>query len=98
MTDCFKIDDSDAETVRTPGARPAPACWSFVPEDARPAEAYPGNRLQGKVLSSAFQGRCWRLAIDLGPQRVRLDWPEAPPVGASLAFSLPPERCVVLTA
>ena len=94
----FKIEDSDAETVRTPGARSGAGMLVVRPEDARPPEAYPGNRLQGRVLSSAFQGRCWRLAVDLGPQRVRLDWPEAPPVGASLAFSLPPERCVVLTA
>ncbi len=48
------------------------------------------------VLSRAYQGRCWRLAVDLGSQRVRLDWPDAPPVGEPLAFSLPPERCVVL--
>ncbi|TPK89720.1 ABC transporter ATP-binding protein [Mesorhizobium sp. B2-4-12] len=94
----FTIAESDAETVRTPGARPGAGMLVIRPEDARPANAYPDNRLQGKVLSSAFQGRCWRLAVDLGPHRVRLDWPEAPPVGASLAFSLPPERCVVLTA
>ncbi|TPN02793.1 ABC transporter ATP-binding protein [Mesorhizobium sp. B2-3-3] len=94
----FTIAESDAETVRTPGARPGAGMLVIRPEDARPADAYPDNRLQGKVLSSAFQGRCWRLAVDLGPHRVRLDWPEAPPVGASLAFSLPPERCVVLTA
>jgi hypothetical protein len=84
--------------VRTPGARSGTGMLVIRPEDARPADAYPGNRLQGRVLSSAFQGRCWRLSIDLGAQRVRLDWPEPPPVGASLAFSLPPERCTVLTA
>jgi ABC-type Fe3+/spermidine/putrescine transport system ATPase subunit len=94
----FKIADSDAATVRTPGARSGTGMLVIRPEDARPADAYPGNRLQGRVLSSAFQGRCWRLSIDLGAQRVRLDWPEPPPVGASLAFSLPPERCTVLTA
>ncbi|MDF2117933.1 TOBE domain-containing protein [Roseiarcaceae bacterium H3SJ34-1] len=92
----FKIADSDAEAVRTPGARWRDGMLVIRPEDARPPDAYPDNRLQDKVLSSAFQGRCWRLAVDLGPQRVRLDWPEAPPVGASLAFALPPDRCVVL--
>jgi hypothetical protein len=36
--------------------------------------------------------------IDIGPHRVRLDWPQAMPAGAPLTFSLPPERCVVLAA
>jgi len=94
----FRIRDCNAETVRTPGAPSGQGMLVVRPEDARPAGAYPGNRLQGRVLSRTFQGRCWRLAVDLGTQRVRLDWPEAPPVGASFAFSLPPERCVVLTA
>ncbi|MBZ9757312.1 ABC transporter ATP-binding protein [Mesorhizobium sp. ESP6-5] len=92
----FRLRDSDAESLRTPGARSGKGMLVVRPEDARPAQAHPANRLQGRVLSSAFQGRCWRLAVELGPQRVRLDWPEAPPVGSSLAFSLPPERCIVL--
>ena len=37
------------------------------PEDARPANDHPNSRFQGKVLSRAFQGRCWRLSVDLGP-------------------------------
>jgi ABC-type Fe3+/spermidine/putrescine transport system ATPase subunit len=93
----FSVLGAAADSLRTPGARPGDGMLVVRPEDARPAEAHPGNRLQGKVLSSAFQGRCWRLAVELGPQRVRLDWPEAPPIGSSLAFSLPPERCIVLT-
>ncbi|WP_296745316.1 ABC transporter ATP-binding protein [Mesorhizobium sp.] len=94
----FSVRGGGADSVRTPGAASGEAMLVVRPEDARPADAHPGNRLQGKVLSSAFQGRCWRLAVELGPQRVRLDWPEAPPVGTPLAFSLPPERCIVLTA
>jgi ABC-type Fe3+/spermidine/putrescine transport system ATPase subunit len=92
----FSVLGAEADGLRTPGAKPGDGMLVVRPEDARPAEAHPGNRLRGKVLSSAFQGRCWRLAVELGPQRVRLDWPEAPPVGSSLAFSLPPERCIVL--
>ncbi|TPI62009.1 ABC transporter ATP-binding protein [Mesorhizobium sp. B3-1-7] len=92
----FSVRGAAADSLRTPGAKSGDGMLVVRPEDARPAEAHPGNRLQGKVLSSAFQGRCWRLAVELGPQRVRLDWPEAPPVGSSLAFSLPPERCIVL--
>ncbi|WP_181177689.1 ABC transporter ATP-binding protein [Mesorhizobium sp. B4-1-1] len=92
----FSVRGAAADSLRTPGAKSGDGMLVVRPEDARPAEAHPGNRLQGKVLSSAFQGRCWRLAVELGPQRVRLDWPEAPPVGSFLAFSLPPERCIVL--
>jgi ABC-type Fe3+/spermidine/putrescine transport system ATPase subunit len=94
----FSVRGAATDSVRTPGAKAGDGMLVVRPEDARPAEAHPGNRLQGRVLSSAFQGRCWRLAVELGPQRVRLDWPEAPPVGSSLAFSLPPERCIILTA
>ncbi|MEW6630073.1 MAG: ABC transporter ATP-binding protein [Pseudomonadota bacterium] len=94
----FSVRGGGADSVRTPGAAPGEGMLVVRPEDACPADAHPGNRLQGKVLSSAFQGRCWRLAVELGPQRIRLDWPEAPPVGTPLAFSLPPERCIVLTA
>ena len=93
----FSVLGAAAGSLRTPGAKSGDGMLVVRPEDARPAEAHPANRLQGKVLSSAFQGRCWRLAVELGPQRVRLDWPEAPAVGSSLAFSLPPERCIVLT-
>lgn len=92
----FRIEGGGAEAVRAPGAGAGVGMLVVRPEDARPAEAHPCNRLQGKVLSRAYQGRCWRLAVDLGSQRVRLDWPDAPPVGEPLAFSLPPERCVVL--
>jgi ABC-type Fe3+/spermidine/putrescine transport system ATPase subunit len=94
----FCIRGGETESLRIPGAKPGDGMLVVRPEDARPAEAHPGNRLQGRVLSSAFQGRCWRLAIEVGPQRVRLDWPEAPPAGSLLAFSLPPERCIVLAA
>ena len=94
----FSVLGAGPDSLQTPGAKSGDGMLVVRPEDARPAEAHPGNRLQGKVLSSAFQGRCWRLAVELGAQRVRLDWPEAPPVGSSLAFSLPPERCIVLTA
>ena len=93
----FKVEDSDAETVRTPGARSGAGMLVVRPEDARPAEAHPGNRLQGSSVE-CFPGPVLAAVNRPGAQQVRLDWPEAPPVGASLAFSLPPERCVVLTA
>jgi len=94
----FKIENTPIEALRTAGAQSGSALLVVRPEDARPSDAYPDNRLQGIVQSSAFQGRCWRLMIDIGPHRIRLDWPQAMPAGAPLTFSLPPERCVVLAA
>ncbi len=94
----FMLADTGAETVQTPGAKDGAGMLVIRPEDARPANDHPNSQFQGKVLSRAFQGRCWRLSVDLGPAKVRLDWPEAPEIGSSFAFSLPPNRCLVLAA
>ena len=66
------------------------------PEDARPVHAFPVNRLVGRVHTSAFQGRCWRLSVAVGKHKLRLDWSEGPAEGSEIAFSLPPERCVLV--
>jgi ABC-type Fe3+/spermidine/putrescine transport system ATPase subunit len=66
------------------------------PEDAQPASVYPENRLTGTVAIRAFQGRCWRLVVDIGSHKIRLDWPDAPSIGETLAFSLSPERCTLV--
>ncbi len=68
------------------------------PEDASPATLYPDNQLAGRVVSLAFQGRCWRLSVDIGGERVRLDWPHPVPLGDNLAFSLAPNRCTLVAA
>ena len=62
----FSVLGAATDSLQTPGAKPGDGMLVVRPEDARPAEAHPGNRLQGKVLSIAFQGRCWRLAVELG--------------------------------
>jgi ABC-type Fe3+/spermidine/putrescine transport system ATPase subunit len=94
----FKLADTAVETVQTPRAKDGAGVLVIRPEDARPANDHPNSQLRGKVLSRAFQGRCWRLSVDLGAARVRLDWPEALEIGSSFAFSLPPDRCLVLAA
>jgi ABC-type Fe3+/spermidine/putrescine transport system ATPase subunit len=94
----FRVGEADAGLIPAPGARCGAGMLVVRPEDARPAGDDPNNHVRGRVVASAFQGRCWRLVVELGPQRVRLDWPECAPVGAMLAFSLPPERCLVLTS
>lgn len=66
------------------------------PEDARPENVFPGNRLVGRVLSSAYQGRCWRLLVAIGEHQLKLDWPHAPSDPAHFAFSLPPQSCTLV--
>ena len=66
------------------------------PEDARPENVFPGNRLVGRILSSAYQGRCWRLLVAIGEHRLKLDWPHAPSDPAHFAFSLPPQSCTLV--
>ena len=94
----FAVAAAEPQALRTPGASDGAGMLVVRPEDARPAAEFPDNRLSGKVVSRAFQGRCWRLAVEIGEARLRLDWPEPAEIGVTLAFSLPPERCVVLAA
>ena len=54
--------------------------------------------MPGTVMSQAIQSRCWRLGIDLGGPRIKLDWPEGLALGSRFEFSLPPLRCVVLSS
>jgi len=66
------------------------------PEDARPVQGFAANGLTARVLSRAFQGRCWRLVVAVGDAKVRLDWPEGPDIGSELIFSLAPEDCTLV--
>jgi ABC-type Fe3+/spermidine/putrescine transport system ATPase subunit len=88
----------DATTVRTAETGSGPGVLILRPEDARPSTLHPGSLLQGPVVSNAYLGRCWRLVLDIGGTRVRIDWPEPMPIGSILTFSVPPERCTVLAA
>ncbi|HEY4200367.1 MAG TPA: ABC transporter ATP-binding protein [Devosiaceae bacterium] len=92
----FSVPFDEMQSLRTPGAKDGPGLLVIRPEDARPAADFPDNRVTGKVVARAFQGRCWRLALDVGQSRVRLDWPAPAEIGANLTFSLSPDRCVVL--
>ncbi|MBI1218954.1 MAG: ATP-binding cassette domain-containing protein [Rhodobacteraceae bacterium] len=89
---------AEAATLCTPSPLNGPGVLVIRPEDARAAHAHPETRLSGRVASAAYQGRCWRLGLEIGGARIRLDWPERVNPGETLAFSLPPDRCVVLAA
>ncbi|HEY4163908.1 MAG TPA: ABC transporter ATP-binding protein [Dongiaceae bacterium] len=92
----FRIDRSEATPLRTMSTLSGAGILVLRPEDAKPVDSFPGNALKGVVQSRAFQGRCWRLGVNLGAHKVRLDWPEGPAIGSSLEFSLPPDRCTIL--
>jgi iron(III) transport system ATP-binding protein len=98
QSDRFHISGNGDQAVQTGVGPVGEGLLVIRPEDARPPEAYPSGRLRGAIVSRAFQGRCWRLSVDVGGHRVRIDWPDSVPVGAALEFSLPPERCVVLAS
>jgi ABC-type Fe3+/spermidine/putrescine transport system ATPase subunit len=99
MTDgIFQVAEDDEARIATESILSGESVLVVRPEDARPPEHHPGNRLHGVVQARAFQGRCWRLAVSLGRHRIRLDWPVGPPVGAPIVFSLPPNRCTILPA
>ena len=92
----FRVAGRDGALLRTANCLAGEARLVVRPEDARPAATFPDNKLNGQVLSRAFQGRCWRLSVAVGEHKLRLDWPEGPAEGAAIAFSLPPERCVLV--
>jgi len=91
----FRLPEGAVEGIRADNVASGPGILVIRPEDARPTGVHQ-THLRGRVLSRAFQGRCWRLVVALGSQNVRLDWPEPPPIGSELGFSLPPERCLIL--
>ncbi len=73
-----------------------PAVLVIRPEDAHPYGKYPATGLTGRVISAAYQGRCWRLSVSIAGCTIRLDWPCAAETGKDLQFSLPPDRCCIL--
>ena len=82
--------------LRTTSALSGPASLVIRPEDAIPARGFAANTLSGRVVSRAYQGRCWRLLVTIGQTKVRLDWPDAPEIGSDVAFDLAPETCTLV--
>ena len=66
------------------------------PEDARPADVTSDMILTGRITARAFQGRCWRLTLEIGNTRVKIDWPSDVSVGQTLSFSLPSDRRLIV--
>ena len=66
------------------------------PEDARPADVTSDMILTGRITARAFQGRCWRLTLEIGNTRVKIDWPSDVSVGQTLSFSLPSDRRMIV--
>ena len=66
------------------------------PEDARPADVTSDMILTGRITARAFQGRCWRLTLEIANTRVKIDWPSDVSVGQTLSFSLPSDRRLIV--
>jgi len=66
------------------------------PEDARSPESHPDLCLSGRVAARAYQGRCWRLTLEIGTTRIKIDWPSGVELGQELSFSLPPDRRLIV--
>ena len=92
----FIVPASAGLTLQTRDRADGPVFLVIRPEDARPADAFPDNKIEARVVSRAFQGRCWRLQAMVGESQIRLDWPDGPQEGSLLQFSLPPERCALV--
>jgi len=94
---CFRPEATNT-ALRTLSPMTGKGLLVIRPEDGREASLHPETKLSGRVAAAAFQGRCWRLVVEVGASRIRLDWPCRVAPGETLAFSLPPERCLVLAA
>jgi ABC-type Fe3+/spermidine/putrescine transport system ATPase subunit len=91
----FRAADGSA-VLACPTGVAGPALLVVRPEDGRPAASHPENRMRGRVIDSAYHGRCWRLLLRVADDVVRLDWPRREDPGAAIEFSVPPERCTLL--
>ena len=69
----------------------------FRPEDAMPETAHPQNRMEGTVIACMFLGRCWRVTLQTQGPAFQLDWPHRVAESTTLAFSVGPDRCALVT-
>ena len=88
--------DAPSYGITTANIHHGPGLLVIRPEDARPASAFPENQITATLRAAAYQGRCWRLTLDLDGQTIRIDWPKALTPGGRLTFSFAPSNCLAL--
>jgi ABC-type Fe3+/spermidine/putrescine transport system ATPase subunit len=88
--------DGASHSLPVPGAPEGSGFLVLRPEDARSPESHPDLSLSGRVVARAYQGRCWRLTLDIGTTRIKIDWPSGVEAGHQLSFSLPPDRLLIV--
>ena len=88
--------DGATHSLPVPNAPEGSGFLVLRPEDARSAESHPELCLSGRVMARAYQGRCWRLSLDIGTTRIKIDWPSGVETGQELSFSLPPDRLLIV--
>ena len=94
----FRLDGSGNQIIRQKNELSGRAFLVVRPEDASPLSKSAKNKIKGVVKSCNYQGRCWRLTLDVSGKPVRLDWPQSRDLGSELEFSLPPERSLLVEA
>jgi ABC-type Fe3+/spermidine/putrescine transport system ATPase subunit len=94
----FMVDGSEAQSLEIK-THVHGNCFLVVrPEDARAVSNGVRNHFYGTVTSSTFQGRCWRLTVEVDNKSLRIDWPHKAQIGSVFKFNLDPQRCLVVKA
>lgn len=94
----FRLDGAESQIIRQKNDLTGRAYLVVRPEDVGSVTKSAKNKLRGIVTSCNYQGRCWRLTLQVSGKPVRLDWPESRDLGSELVFSLPPERSLLVEA
>ncbi len=91
----FEVDGPEAQCVTVKNQIDGNCYLVIRPEDARPANS-DRNQFYSTVTSCTFQGRCWRLTVDVDSKSVRIDWPHKVLNGSRLVFALDPKQCLLV--
>jgi len=94
----FRLNGSEAQSIKINSHLDGESFLVVRPEDARPVADTARNQLHGIVTSSTFQGRCWRLIVEVNNKSLRIDWPTKVQTGSVLNFSVDPHRCRLVRA
>ena len=94
----FRVSGSEAQAIRIDSHVDGESFLVVRPEDAQPVSKTARNHLHGVVTSSTFQGRCWRLIVEVDNKSLRIDWPEKVKNGSVLDFAIDPKRCRLVKA
>lgn len=91
----FQVDGPEAQAVQVKNQIEGNCYLVIRPEDAGPADSE-RNEFYSIVTSRTFQGRCWRLTVDVDSKSVQIDWPHKVLTGSRLVFTIDPDCCILV--